>query len=224
MRTRTKLLILAGVGLAIVVIVAVTPRRYATALLPGRQATVVLIAHPRTVADRIVNGAKQEALREVRYDAAYRTIAYPDGDVPSDRGACTEVIVRALRNAGYDLQQLIHDDMVKDFSAYPKLWGLQAPDPNIDHRRVPNHLVFLRRHGQTLPLATTGAAAATWQPGDLVYWRFPGSNATHCGVVSNDRGPRNLPLVIHNAGPIASQEDCLDRWEVIGHFRYPRPR
>lgn len=225
MRRRAKLLILVAVGVAIIAF-AVAQRRSLNAVAHqvapiGRQTEVALISHPRTAADRIVNGAKQEVLDGVRYDASYAAIRYPNGDVPADRGACTDVVVRALRRAGYDLQQLIHEDMTRDFSAYPNLWGLTQPDPNIDHRRAPNHIAFMRRHGQTLPLSTAGAAAATWQPGDLVYWKLAFSGATHCGVLSNDRGRDGVPLVIHNIGPVTSQEDCLTRWEIIGHFRYP---
>jgi uncharacterized protein YijF (DUF1287 family) len=225
MRRRAKLLIVLAAGAAIVAFV-VTQRRSLNAVAHqvapiGRQTDVALIAHPRTPADRIVNAAKQEVLDGVRYDASYAAIPYPNGDVSSDRGACTDVIVRALRGAGYDLQQLIHEDMKRDFDAYPKLWGLTQPDASIDHRRVPNHIAFMKRHGQTLPLSTRGAAAATWQPGDLVYWKLALSGATHCGVLSNDRGRDGLPMVIHNIGPATSQEDCLTRWEIIGHVRYP---
>jgi len=226
MRSKRKLLATAGICLVLAVIAVLVLSRAGVipALIPGRQTRVSLIPNPRTTPDRIVNGAKGEVLRGVRYDAAYRAIPYPNGDVPSDRGACTEVIIRALRAAGFDLQQLIHEDMVSDFSAYPNLWGLRAPDSNIDHRRVPNHLAFMCRRGQVLPRSTAGASAAAWQPGDLVYWRLPISGATHCGVVSNDRGRSGLPLVLHNIGPAATQEDCLDRWEIIGHFRYPPQR
>jgi hypothetical protein len=226
-RPRTKALIVVGVCLTVTA-AAVVQRRAALAYLhlpggrPPSELGVVLIEHPRSPAERIVNGAKLEVLRGVSYDASYRALPYPMGDVPTDRGACTEVIIRGLRNAGYDLQQLLHEDMARDFAAYPHLWGLPGPDPNIDHRRVPNHIAFLQRHGEALPLATTGAAAATWQPGDLVYWQLGPSRLTHCGVVSNDRGPRGLPLVLHNMGA-AAQEDCLDSWKIIGHFRYPRP-
>jgi uncharacterized protein YijF (DUF1287 family) len=225
MKRRAKLLIVLAAG-AVIVAFAVTQRRSLNAVAHqvapiGRQTEVTLIAHPRTTADRIVNGAKEQVLHGVHYDAAYAAIPYPNGDVPADRGACTDVIVRALRGAGYDLQQLIHEDMERDFDAYPKLWGLTQPDANIDHRRVPNHIAFMKRHGQTLPLSTSGAAAATWQPGDLVYWKLAFSGATHCGVLSNDRGRDGLPMVIHNIGPVTSQEDCLTRWQIIGHFRYP---
>ncbi len=220
-RVKVLLLVLGGVVLAVT---GVRERRVLTSHLMrrgGSSAPLALLAHPRTAAERIVNGAKLEVRRGVRYDASYRAIPYPGGDVPADRGACTEVVIRALRHAGYDLQQLIHEDMDRDFAAYPKLWGLPAPDPNIDHRRVPNHLAFLRRHGKALPLSTTGDDAATWQAGDLVYWRLAPGGLTHCGVLSNERSPRGLPLVLHNLGPVASQEDCLDHWQIIGHFRYP---
>ena len=157
----------------------------------------------------------------MRYDARYVALAYPGGDVRPDRGACTDVIIRALRNAGYDLQQLIHEDMRRNFRLYPRRYGLSAPDRNIDHRRTPNQMTFLRRFGVTLPRGTSGSAAATWQPGDLVYCNLPGGLG-HCGVLSDRYGASGLPLVIHNVGG-ASEEDCLGEWEITGHFRFPRP-
>lgn len=182
-------------------------------------AEVMLIEHPSSAADRIVNGAKNEVIRGVSYDASYEQIPYPNGDVPQDRGACTDVVVRALRSAGYDLQKLIHEDMKVRFDLYPKRYGLSHPDPNIDHRRVPNHKVFLRRHGKALPLSTKGGAAGTWMPGDLVYWDI-GLGRDHCGILSNDRNADGLPLVIHNLRT-TRQEDCLTDWRITGHFRYP---
>jgi hypothetical protein len=230
MSRRAKGLGLLAIALVAVVIVPGSRRQltsYAlrlTTRTASRRTDLTLTAHPRTIADHIVNGAKEEVLRGVRYDASYTAIPYPNGDVPADRGACTEVIIRGLRNAGYDLQQLIHEDMRRRFSEYPGLWGLKAPDPNIDHRRVPNHLVYMRKHGLEMPRSTSGRDAATWQPGDLVYWRLRPGGPTHCGVISNDRGRGGLPLVIHNIGPVARQEDCLTSWEVIGHYRYPPPQ
>jgi len=181
---------------------------------------IKLIPQPKTAAEKIVNGAKREALRGVQYDASYVRIPYPGGDVPADRGACTDVIIRALRSGGLDLQKLIHEDMSAHFDLYPHKWGLRSPDPNIDHRRVPNHIAFLERFGKKLPVETTGEAAKTWEAGDLVYWDL-GSGQTHCGIISNDRGAEGLPLVIHNIGPTVRQEDCLTSWKIIGHFRYP---
>jgi uncharacterized protein YijF (DUF1287 family) len=178
-----------------------------------------LTGRQRAIAERIVQGARAQVERGVLYDASYRVIAYPGGDVRADRGACTDVLIRALRSAGCDLQKLIHDDMRRHFDRYPRRYGLTAPDANIDHRRVPNQIAFLRRHGRELPSATTGAAAATWQPGDLVYWRLPNGTG-HCGVLSDARNDQGLPLVIHNL-QVARQEDCLTAWEIVAHFRYP---
>ncbi|HOM71874.1 MAG TPA: DUF1287 domain-containing protein [Armatimonadota bacterium] len=180
---------------------------------------VRLIENPQMAAEKIVNGAKQEVNKGVRYNASYLQIPYPNGDVPSDRGACTDVIVRALRNAGYDLQKLIHKDMSRNFKLYPQTYGLSKPDSNIDHRRVPNQMTYLRRHGLELPKSVNGSDKETWQPGDLVYWKLD-YGADHCGVISNDTGKSGLPMVIHNLGG-AKQEDCLTRWEITGHFRLP---
>jgi uncharacterized protein YijF (DUF1287 family) len=186
---------------------------------PAWQRSVELIKCPRTPADRIVNGAKNEVLRGVRYDAAYVQIGYPGGDVPRDRGSCSDVVVRALRNAGYDLQQLIHEDKAASPGSYPHYSNTNGPDPNIDHRRIPNQKAFLRRHGLELPTSTSRSARGSWKPGDIVYWRL-GFGGNHCGVLSNDRNADGLPLVIHNLGG-ARQQDCLDAWQITGHFRYP---
>lgn len=180
---------------------------------------LALIPNPATAAEKIVNGAKLEARRGVTYDASYMSLEYPGGDVPADRGACTDVVVRALRHAGYDLQKLIHEDMRRNFRLYPKKYGLRRPDRNIDHRRTPNHMTFLRRFGKALPLALEGDAADSWMPGDLVYCDLA-SGLGHCGVISNVRTREGRPLVIHNAGR-ATQEDLLPHVKITGHFRYP---
>ncbi len=173
----------------------------------------------RTVYDWVVIGARAEVTRRVTYDASYRSIDYPGGDVPPDRGACTDVVVRAFRRAGIDLQKLIHEDMQANFNLYPQNWGLNRPDPNIDHRRVPNQMKFFARHGQPLTLSVKEEDLAAWQWGDVVYWRFP-NGLEHCGIVSDRKNDQGVPLVIHNAG-VAREEDCLTRWEIIGHYRYP---
>jgi uncharacterized protein YijF (DUF1287 family) len=181
---------------------------------------IVLIPKPKTAAEKIVNGAKREVIRGVTYDATYVAIAYPNGDVRRDRGACTDVVIRALRDAGYDLQKLVHEDMESNFGLYPSKWGLTKPDSNIDHRRVPNLMVFLRRFGKELPLDTSGRNVGSWRPGDIVCWNLNGNGLTHIGVISNDLNSDSLPLVIHNMGR-TWQEDCLRNWKIIGHFRYP---
>lgn len=175
-------------------------------------------ASQRVSADWIVIGAREEVHNRTRYDASYQVISYPGGDVASDRGACTDVVIRALRQAGIDLQQLIHEDMTLDFAAYPQNWGLSRPDPNIDHRRVPNQMTFFQRHGTSLTCQVDGHLDE-WQWGDIVYWRFD-NGLEHCGVISDRKSRSGRPLVIHNAG-MAVEEDCLERWEIIGHYRYP---
>jgi len=173
-------------------------------------------AGPAEVACLIVEGARQCARKAARYDASYRSIAYPMGDVPDDRGACSDVIVRSLRAAGVDLQVLIHEDMRRNFSAYPRLWGLSAPDPNIDHRRVPNQMCYMLRHWERL---STHPDAADWLPGDLVYWRLL-HGRLHCGVVTDGVGSSGRPTVVHNMG-VCGEEDCLGYWPIVAHFRYP---
>ena len=169
----------------------------------------------------ILQGAKERARTATRYDASYRAIPYPMGDVPDECGACADVVVRSLRSAGTDLQQSIHEDMRRDFAAYPNLWGLSAPDPNIDHRRTPNQMCYLRRHWQALDTEADPKRAENWRPGDLVYWQL-GMGTLHCGVVSDRIGPSGLPLVIHNLS-VCKEEDCLAEWKIIAHFRHPEP-
>lgn len=174
----------------------------------------------RSIPDLILLGAREEVKRKTRYDAAYQVIGYPGGDVDPAQGACTDVIIRALRAAGFDLQELIHEDMRDNFDLYPQLWGLNGPDPNIDHRRTQNQMLFFERFGEKLTLEVTEADLPQWRHGDFVYWRFPGGQQ-HTGVISDRTNERGIPLVIHNSN-IAREEDCLLRWKIIGHYRFPK--
>jgi uncharacterized protein YijF (DUF1287 family) len=149
------------------------------------------------------------------YDASYRTIAYPNGDVPAGRGACTDVVIRALRHAGFDLQQLVHEDVI----AAPHAYRIAKPDPNIDHRRVLNLMVFFERHGRVLPTDYSAATRETWQPGDIVCWRI-NPRETHTGVISDGVSSDGRPLVIHNTYRTV-EADVLTSWTIIGHYRYP---
>jgi uncharacterized protein YijF (DUF1287 family) len=151
----------------------------------------------------------------VHYDPSYRSIPYPGGDVPVDRGVCTDVLVRAYRAAGVDLQRLVHEDMLAAFDAYPQLWGLSGPDANIDHRRVPNLATFFTRHGEVL--SVSGEVGA-YSPGDIVTWRLP-SGVPHIGFVA-DRVENGRPLVLHNIGAGVRLEDVLFSYKITGHFRY----
>jgi uncharacterized protein len=174
--------------------------------------TLPLLAQP--AASRVVEGAKRQVGKTVSYDPAYRRLAYPGGDVPLETGVCTDVVIRAYRHAGVDLQVLVHEDMKASFSAYPRNWGLRKPDTNIDHRRVPNLATFFRRKGASLPVTNR---AADYKPGDIVTWRLP-SGVPHIGIVA---GPRQ---VVHNIGNGARTEDVLFAYTLTGHYRYVTPR
>ncbi len=159
-----------------------------------------------TTTTLILEAARAQVGVTVIYDGSYRRIAYPGGDIPADRGVCTDVLIRAYRKAGMDLQVLVHEDMTRAFDAYPHLWGLRRPDSNIDHRRVQNLKVFFSRHGKTLPVS---ASAGDYLPGDIVVWRLP-SGLPHIGLVSSRLVPgTGRPLVIHNIGQGTQEEDIL---------------
>ncbi|MCL4807934.1 MAG: DUF1287 domain-containing protein [Thermoanaerobaculia bacterium] len=179
---------------------------------------------PEDVVARVLEGAERQVGVTVVYDGSYRRLSYPGGDVPIERGVCTDVLVRAFRNAGIDLQVLVHEDLKRAFGAYPKAWGLSRPDRNIDHRRVPNLATFFARHGEVLPVSRD---AADYRPGEVVTWRLP-SGLPHVGLVS-ERTANGRPLVVHNVGRGAVFEDVLFAWPVTGRWRYPpaaasRPR
>ena len=167
---------------------------------------------------RIIESAHEQVGVTLHYDPSYSVISFPGGDVPVVRGVCTDVIIRAYRSVGVDLQLLVNQDMRKAFSAYPRNWGLSRPDPNIDHRRVPNLAVFFTRHGQVLPISTDAKA---YRPGDIVTWRLPGGLA-HIGLVS-DRSTDGRLLIVHNIGAGAKIEDILFAFTITGHYRYLPP-
>lgn len=165
---------------------------------------------------RIVEAAKQQIGKTLIYDGSYARLAYPNGDVPLHRGVCSDVIVRALRHVGHDLQALVHDDMKANFSAYPKIWRLKKTDANIDHRRVPNLETFFKRKGKSLPLT---AVADDYLPGDIVSWRLD-NGLPHIGIVADVKNRRGVPLIIHNIGWGARLDDDLFSWKMVGHYRY----
>lgn len=173
-----------------------------------------------SAATPLVDAARTQIGITVAYDPRYERIGFPNGDVPLARGVCTDVIVRAYRTLGIDLQALVNQDMRRAWHAYPKQFGLKKPDTNIDHRRVPNLQTFLRRQGSELP---ANSEPRNYVAGDIVTWRLPG-NLTHIGIVSDQRSAAGVPLVIHNIGRGARLEDMLFAYEVTGHFRWPGPR
>lgn len=157
--------------------------------------------------------------RAVRFVPAYRRIAYPMGDVPAGEGVCADVVVRAYRAIGTDLQKLVHEDMKRHFAAYPKIWGLRAPDSNIDQRRVLNLQVFFARHGKVLKITKD---AKDYKPGDLVTWNLdPKGSTPHIGIVMNRRsGDGRRPLIMNNLGQGQITEDILFAFKITGHYRY----
>ena len=152
------------------------------------------------------------------YSQKYYAIRYPNGDVPRNTGACTDVVIRSFRAAGVDLQKEVHEDIKKNFSKYPRKWRLRRPDTNIDHRRVLNLQTFFKRKGKSLPVTKIGS---NYKPGDVVSWDLNGKGLTHIGVVSNiwnEKAKRYL--IIHNIGGGTELEDRLFDWEITGHYRY----
>jgi hypothetical protein len=177
------------------------------------------------VSQKILNGQTlamaAEALtqQDVRYDPSYYSIPYPGGDVPSRVGVCTDVVIRAYRAFGVDLQKRVHEDMSAHFSLYPsrRIWGLRGTDTNIDHRRVPNLRTFFKRKGSSIAVTSD---AADYLPGDVVSWDL-GGGITHIGIVSSRKSSRTgNPLIVHNIGAGQVLEDCLFSFQITGHYRY----
>jgi len=155
--------------------------------------------------------------QNVTYDPSYFSIDFPNGDIPSGKGVCTDVVIRAYRKIGIDLQKEVHIDMKSDFNAYPKIWGLKTTDKNIDHRRVPNLMTFFKRKGAEKSISEN---AQDYAPGDIVCWNLGGA-ITHIGIVVDKKskdGKRNL--IVHNIGGGQVLEDCLFDFKIIGHYRY----
>ena len=155
--------------------------------------------------------------QKVVYDGRYFSIPYPNGDVAKGIGVCTDVVVRAYRKLDIDLQKEVHEDMKANFAQYPKLWGLKSTDKNIDHRRVPNLMMYFKRKGAEKSIS---AKAADYLPGDIVCWNLSGG-LTHIGIVVDKKstdGKRNL--IVHNIGAGQVLADCLFDFKIIGHYRY----
>jgi uncharacterized protein YijF (DUF1287 family) len=185
-----------------------------------RAIVLILLALPAAAQpsiQKMIDGAKRQVGVTRSYDSGYRQLAYPGGDVPLQTGVCTDVVIRAYRHAGADLQVLVHEDMKAHFDAYPKAWGLRRTDANIDHRRVPNLATFFRRNGKALTVTRRGA---DYRPGDIITWRLS-SGVPHIGVVSDVpvRGTDRYQ-VVHNIGGGAQIEDVLFSYQLTGHYRY----
>jgi uncharacterized protein len=168
-------------------------------------------------AEKLIAAARRQVGVTVRYDPAYTKLNFVGGDVPRSKGVCTDVVIRAYRDAfGIDLQALVNADMKNAFSAYPKRWGLKTTDRNIDHRRVPNLQVFLEREGAKRGLTST---ASDWQPGDI-FTCLVNRTLPHIGLVSDQTTMTGRPLIIHNIGEGAQEEDGLFAHQLTGHYRW----
>lgn len=167
---------------------------------------------------RIAQAALDQVGVTTSYDPAYRRLAYPAGDVPTETGVCADVLIRALRKVGVDLQREVHVDIKSNFASYPSLWGLSRPDRNIDHRRVPNLRRWFERHGWSQKVSDH---AGDYQAGDVVSWRLD-NGRPHIGIVSSRMAPgSDRPLVVHNIALGALEEDVLFAWTISGHYRKP---
>ena len=177
-------------------------------------------------AERLVEGARLSVERAPRYDPGYVRLAYPGGDPGWERGACTDLVVRAFRHAGVDLQQLVHEDVLR----VPKSYGISSPDANIDHRRTRNLKKFFERHARVLPKEISTETLPAWQPGDVVIWNLtPAARSgvpNHIGIVSDRRNEGGAPLVIHHnctrhgGTGFPTEEDDLTNWPILGHYRW----
>ncbi len=172
--------------------------------------------HPKTSIGKFLSAAEQQTQYTFYYDPQYVKLSYPGGDVPLERGVCSDVVVRAFRAISVDLQKDIHQDMKANFSLYPKIWGLKKPDPNIDHRRVANLMTYFERKGYSLP---TNQDPTNYLPGDVVAWRLD-NGLLHIGLVSDlPSFEQQTYKIIHNIGSGAKAESSLFAWKIIGHYR-----
>ena len=179
--------------------------------------TIDTISSTASFALKLSAAALSLTRNKVEYDPAYFSIKYPNGDVPADKGVCTDVVIRAYRKLGIDLQKTVHEDMAAHFNIYPKIWGLKKTDTNIDHRRVPNLMMFFSRHGKIKPITQNGV---DYQPGDIVTWNLEG-NLTHIGIVANKLSDdKRRYLIVHNIGRGQELSDCLFEFVIKGHYSY----
>jgi uncharacterized protein YijF (DUF1287 family) len=166
---------------------------------------------------RLADSASTLVNHLIEYDATYFKIPFPNGDVPSDKGVCTDVVIRAYRKMGIDLQKEVNEDMKNHFSLYPKILGRKVPDTNIDHRRVPNLMTFFSRKGITRPMTQNNK---DYLPGDIVCWDL-GSGLKHIGLITSVRNEdKSRFMIVHNIGGGQVLEDCLFQFKIIGHYRY----
>lgn len=186
-------------------------------LSPPQLQAAIQVKPDSTPLEKANSAAIEQTTYTKTYDPSYAKLGYPNGDVPKETGVCADVVVRAFRAGGIDLQKELHEDMAKSFSRYPKKWGARRPDKNIDHRRVPNLMTWFDRQGKAQPMTKE---QKDYLPGDVVAWEL-GSGLLHIGMISKIKveGAERY-AVVHNIGAGARLEDVLFAWKIIGHYRY----
>ena len=174
------------------------------------------IVNAKTFEEKLFNAAISIIDESIVYTPDYVSIKYPNGDVPAKTGVCSDVVIRAYRKLGIDLQKEVHEDMKANFSKYPTKWGLKKTDTNIDHRRVPNLEVFFERKGKKLPVSKN---ASDYKTGEMVTWMI-GGKLPHIGIVTHKKSSNGNPMIVHNVGGGQVSEDCLFSWEIVGHYLF----
>lgn len=180
------------------------------------QKEVQPIVNAKTFEEKLSNAAISIIDESIVYTPDYVSIKYPNGDVPAKTGVCSDVVIRAYRKLGIDLQKEVHEDMKANFSKYPTKWGLKKTDTNIDHRRVPNLEVFFERKGKKLPVFKN---ASDYKTGEMVTWMI-GGKLPHIGIVTHKKSSNGNPMIVHNVGGGQVIEDCLFSWEIVGHYLF----
>ena len=192
-------------------------RRAVVVVMPPPSVAKPLPPNASPQLKQFVEAAIEQSKVTTGYDPSYVKIDYPNGDVSSDTGVCSDVVVRAFRKAGIDLQKEVHEDMVAAWSEYPRKWGARGTDTNIDHRRVLNLTTYFDRQGKSLPITND---RADYLPGDVVAWELS-DGVEHIGIVTNLSSEADEHyLIVHNIGAGARVEDVLLAWKIIGHYRY----
>ncbi len=207
--------------LPILILINLSCKKSENVAYTNSNSDISIIENPITFQEKLSNAAISIIDASIEYDPAYFSIQYPNGDVPKDKGVCTDVVIRAYRKLGIDLQKEVHEDMVKNFALYPNLkkWGLKKCDTNIDHRRVPNLEVFFTRKGRVLAISEDGN---DYKTGELVTWMI-GKKYPHIGIVTNKKSSDGRrPMLVHNVGGGQVLEDCLFDYEIVGHFSYEK--
>jgi len=180
--------------------------------------SVAEIENPSTFEEKLSNAAISIIDENVVYTPDYVSLKYPNGDVPAKTGVCSDVVIRAYRKLGIDLQKEVHEDMKANFSKYPTKWGLKKTDTNIDHRRVPNLEVFFERKGKKLEVSNN---PNDYKTGEIVTWMINGK-LPHIGIITHKKSIDGNPIIVHNVGGGQVAEDCLFSWEIVGHFKYKK--